>query len=142
MMMPNEKVLPHLHRVKPTGPYSWQACCPAHDDDSPSLHLKEVGDGRLLLHCFGGCSLHEVVSALGMQVADLFPQRLALGEGNQPVRRPFSAADLIDLAAWEAGVAVVILANALNGSDEIDFDRLLQAASRLANVKEAVHGCR
>ena len=141
-MAPSEKVLPHLRRVKRTGPDSWQACCPAHDDGSPSLHLTELDDDRLLLHCFGGCSVEEVVGALGLQVADLYPQKRTRAGGHQPVRRAFSAANLIDLAAWEAGVVVAIVASVLNGNDEIEFDRLLMAASRLADVKEAVHGCR
>jgi len=29
----------------------------------------------VLLHCFAGCSVHEVVGAMGMELADLFPAR-------------------------------------------------------------------
>ena len=40
------------------------ACCPAHDDRSPSLSLADGADGRLLLHCHSGCSFAEVQAAL------------------------------------------------------------------------------
>ena len=37
--------------------------CPAHDDKSPSLSVKQDG-GRLLLHCFAGCEYEAIVEAL------------------------------------------------------------------------------
>jgi hypothetical protein len=37
--------------------------CPAHEDRSPSLSIRESGN-RTLLHCFGGCQQSEVIEAL------------------------------------------------------------------------------
>jgi hypothetical protein len=48
------------------------ACCPAHDDDSPSLSLKEGEDGRALLYCHAGCDTLDVVKALQLDWTDLF----------------------------------------------------------------------
>ncbi|MGQ9455202.1 MAG: phage/plasmid primase, P4 family [Armatimonadota bacterium] len=45
--------------------------CPAHDDRNPSLHVELAGD-RVLLHCFAGCSIERVLSALGLEMRDLF----------------------------------------------------------------------
>lgn len=39
------------------------ACCPAHEDKTPSLSISEV-NGKTLFHCFAGCSQGEVISAL------------------------------------------------------------------------------
>lgn len=50
----------------------WTARCPAHDDRNPSLSVSEGTDGRVLLHCFAGCSTDAVCSALGMKTVDLF----------------------------------------------------------------------
>lgn len=40
------------------------ACCPAHDDHSPSLSISTGDDGRLLLHCFAGCDFRDIRAAL------------------------------------------------------------------------------
>lgn len=42
----------------------WLAPCPAHDDGTPSLSLKNNGEGKLLWHCFGGCESDDVRKAL------------------------------------------------------------------------------
>jgi hypothetical protein len=49
------------------------AFCPAHEDRKPSLNIAEGSDGRVLLHCFAGCSQEEIVRALGLELRDLFP---------------------------------------------------------------------
>lgn len=61
-------VLPRLKRVKKTRAQHWTASCPAHDDRSPSLSISETSDGRVLLHCFTGCSFQAVITALGLSV--------------------------------------------------------------------------
>jgi putative DNA primase/helicase len=39
------------------------ARCPAHDDNNPSLSLKDE-DGKILVHCHAGCEQRAVVEAL------------------------------------------------------------------------------
>ena len=62
----------------------WQ--CPAHTDRKPSLSLSEGSDGRVLLNCFAGCSIENVLRALGLHMHDLFaeterdPHHLKRGE--------------------------------------------------------------
>jgi len=51
--------------------------CPAHDDQNPSLSVRAGDDGRVLVHCFSGCSSQQVVDALGMTMTDLFPSSSA-----------------------------------------------------------------
>lgn len=41
----------------------WIACCPAHDDQKPSLSIREV-DGKILVHCHVGCGNTEVIGVL------------------------------------------------------------------------------
>lgn len=56
--------------------------CPAHADRSPSLSVAEGRDGRVLVHCFAGCSVEEVCRALGLTIRDLFvPRGPELPEG-------------------------------------------------------------
>jgi hypothetical protein len=71
-MQPIEKVLAHLPSHKRSGK-GFKACCPAHEDRNPSLAISEADDGTVLLNCFAGCAADEVVAALGLDMADLFP---------------------------------------------------------------------
>lgn len=47
------------------------AQCPAHEDGRPSLHV-DSKDGKVLLRCFADCDTREIVSAIGLQLGDLF----------------------------------------------------------------------
>jgi hypothetical protein len=49
----------------------WMACCPAHEDTTPSLAI-DPGDDKVLLYCFAGCPPEAIVHALGLTLADLF----------------------------------------------------------------------
>lgn len=42
----------------------WMACCPAHNDRTPSLSLRYSNDGKLLVRCHAGCDQHLVISTL------------------------------------------------------------------------------
>lgn len=64
------QALPHC---KSTGTDQWHARCPAHDDHSPSLSIKSLSDGRILIHCHAGCGAEEILEAIGMDMSDLFP---------------------------------------------------------------------
>ena len=75
-----DRILPLLNGVKPHGANKWRACCPGHNSDNPSsLALMQMNDGRVLLHCFVGCTALEVVNSVGLQMQDLFPEG-SLGE--------------------------------------------------------------
>ena len=49
----------------------WTACCPAHEDSSPSLSLTD-GESGVLVHCFAGCAPEAIMDALGLKMTDLF----------------------------------------------------------------------
>lgn len=67
-----DSVLSGLEKVTRSGS-EWKACCPAHDDSTPSLSIREV-DGQILLKCHGGCKNLDIVHALGMEWRDLFTE--------------------------------------------------------------------
>lgn len=73
-------LLYRLDRVRPARPGEWWASCPtaAHPrgDRSRGLHVTLANDGRLLIHCMAGCGAVDVLDALGLAMADLFPPRL------------------------------------------------------------------
>lgn len=131
-----DNLFSRLDKVKRTGNGTYQACCPAHADKSPSLTIRETDDGTILLHCFAGCSAYEVVSAVGMELSDLFPPREHHGK---PQRRPFPAADVLRAIGFEALVVasagVSMLAGEFTGGDR---ERLILAVQRIqAGLKAA-----
>ena len=40
------------------------ARCPAHDDRTPSLSIRDAGDGKVLVRCHAGCGQEQVISVL------------------------------------------------------------------------------
>ena len=63
--------LARLDSVRQIGPDRWMARCPAHDDHSPSLSIRESETGKLLLFCFAGCETESVLAALGLSWRDI-----------------------------------------------------------------------
>lgn len=60
-----------------------EACCPAHDDKTPSLSVREFTSGWIDPHCFAGCTREDIVSAIGMRISDLGPNREWRPEPNE-----------------------------------------------------------
>ena len=67
-----EPLLERLKGVKKTSANTWMAKCSSHEDSRPSLSVRQAEDGRILVNCFGGCSTHEVLGAVGLEMTDLF----------------------------------------------------------------------
>ena len=137
-----DNLLSRLARVKKTGPGKWIASCPTRDDKSPSLAIRELDDGTVLLHDFGGDSVEAILGAVGLSFTDLYPEKP--GAIGKPVRRPFNASDVLALMAFESTVAVVVISDVLkrDGATEQDLDRLLVAAQRLGDAAEVCNGAR
>ena len=85
-----DPLLTRLDRVIPSGPGRWHACCPAHDDHSPSLSVRDDGE-RVLLHCFAGCDPDDILAAVGLKWSDLYPDRweCAAKRPNEAARKHF-----------------------------------------------------
>lgn len=115
---------------------SWTACCPAHDDKSPSLAIREEG-GKILLHCFGGCEVSAVVGALSMEMTDLFPPNEPKYEPQPKVK--FFASDLLKVIALEAAIVSVAAYDMGHGKTlaQVDRDRLKLAYERINAAMEA-----
>jgi len=71
-----DSILPRLDNVKRNG-NGYTARCPAHEDKENSLSLATGDDGRLLLKCFVGYEIKDIVEKLGLKMSDLFPKKAA-----------------------------------------------------------------
>lgn len=65
-----ESILDRLRGARRNG-NGCKAICPAHADKNPSLSVNEE-NGRVLLHCFAGCTVEAICAALRIKVSDLF----------------------------------------------------------------------
>ena len=140
--MTAEALLSRLDRVKRTGNNRWIARCPAHADKGPSLAVREADDGTVLIHCFAGCSAHEIVSAAGLVLGDLFPPCSQGTHCSKSERRPFAALDVLRCIGREA-LIVAVAASRLARGHQIppeDRNRLLRAAERISAAVDLAEG--
>jgi hypothetical protein len=124
-----ENLLSRLERVKSVGKHQFKACCPAHKDKSPSLAVRLLDDGRILIRCMAECPTDEVLDAIGLSMTDLFPEKLG---DFKPEKRPFSSHLVLQLIASEATVVALcgskLASHPLNDTDRT---RLFLAVSRI-----------
>jgi hypothetical protein len=71
--MSAQTLLDRLDGVRGVGTGRWIARCPAHDDRDPSLSVRELDDGRVLIKCHAGCKAEAVMAAKDLSMSDLFP---------------------------------------------------------------------
>lgn len=143
---PSMLLLPRLEGVITAG-MGWRSRCPAHGGKSASLAITEGDNGTLLLHCFVGCSVHDILAAIGLQVCDLFVRK-DLRSMTPSERSQLRQAALLprwraalDMLATEANV-LLIAANQLGDSHPLDFadlTRVRLGALRIFDAAEVLH---
>lgn len=141
-MSPRDKFL-SLVDHKTTGRDHGMFRVPTRRDRTMSGTWRELDDGRLLIHDFGGEPTQNILAAVGLSIEDLFTERV---DGHLPrERRPFPAADVLRALAFEALVilaaaAAIRSSAALSGADR---DRLAVAVGRIQtglNLAGVRHG--
>lgn len=140
--MTTETLLSRLEGVKRTGPDRWLAKCPAHEDRRPSLSVRALADGRILIHDFGGCGTDAVLAAAGLEMGDLFPERIDKYDLPKPPRIP--AGDVLQAIGTELEVVVIAARDLAEDRvlDAGDHARLLVAADRLRKALSLANGSR
>ena len=129
-----ETLINRLDGIKETGHGKYVARCPAHEDRSPSLAIKEGDDGKVLIHCFAGCEAEDVLSALGMTFSDIMPERIGTKHSYRPMRQRFDARQVLQGVSHEIMVVCLIADRLAAVADEHDQARLMLSSSRLNNA--------
>ncbi len=132
-----ETLLDRLDGVKHTGPGRFMARCPAHDDRSPSLGVKDCGDGVTVVNCLAGCETEDVLSAVGLTFSDLYPERIATEHSYKPVRQRFDARQVLEGISHEVIVVCLIAEKYASIIGDKDEARLMLAATRLNTALDA-----
>lgn len=135
--MTYDDLLSRLDGVRRYGSERAIARCPAHEDRDPSMSIARGDDGRVLLHCFGGCDVYEICSALGIELADLFPDKPS---ATKPVR--LALAQALRLLRTESLVVLIAGEKIARGEPLLpdDRNRLAQAVRVVREVEEHVYG--
>ena len=126
-----ESLLQSCNKVRETGHGKWIACCPAHEDRSPSLAIKECGDGRVLVHCFAGCEVEDVLASVGLQFPDLMPERIGTEHSYKPMRQPFDARQVLECISHEVIVVSILAERYAKIASAEDDARLMLASERI-----------
>ena len=138
--MSADTILSLLSKVRKMGPDRWMACCPAHQDKSPSLSIRETSDGRVLLHCWTGCGAAEILEAVGLEFDALFPEKLEATHPHRE-RQPFSHREAMAGLVPEVMMIAAASSDMRHGAlNKRDHDRLVIAVSRLAAASAYVEG--
>ena len=144
---PIDRLLPLLRDVHKVSCAGWRATCPNSHAGKGGLSIAEAEDGRLLVHCFKSCDASDVLRAVGLELADLYPT---------PVRDPSpetrrAAHEAFQRAGWTAALSVlereatVVLSAAFyarrgEALNDVDRARLDLAFARITSAREVLNG--
>lgn len=136
-----DNVLNKLNKVKKTGPYKWIACCPVHQDKTPSLAIRLLEDQRILIHCFGcQCGIEEFCSSIGISMDELFPEKLT--KNYQRERQSFNSYDSLLTLRFEATILSLAAERIAKGLPltEIDAKRIEKSRKLIDEAIDYVSG--
>ena len=136
-----EGLLVRLERVHRSG-QGFRTDCPCGHRTRGTLSVTQADDGRILLHCFSGCSTADVLGALGLTLGDVMPERLRddSPEGRRTARERFRLASITAAAGVigrEARIVHLAGCDLLRGEvlDAADTQRLSEAVERIAAAR-------
>jgi hypothetical protein len=136
--MSAENFLSRLSKVKKTGPGKWIARCPAHEDKGPSLSIKDDG-GKVIMKCFAGCEVADIIGAVGVEWEELFPPNDGTWRSDEKRFSgglPFTAMDALRCLSHEGGVVAICAADMAEGKvlSPAERDRLAVACDRIGTA--------
>lgn len=138
-----ESLLEKLDGVKRTGNGKFVARCPSHNDANPSLSISLTETGIVLLHCFAGCAACDVLAAIDLDFADLYPPKDSVkGYSYKPMKAPFDARQVLIALSGEALTIIQICRIVLHRKPltKEDYTRLTLAAHRFQAGLEKING--
>ena len=121
-----------------SGKDEYQCLCPAHNDKTASLSIKNLPDERILIHCFAGCAANDILEAVGLTFDDIVPKRLG---DFKPVSKPFNPYAVLKAISNETLLVALAGLEVANGKTlpHEDTDRLMIAVNRLREAYQICH---
>ena len=129
-------LLDRLQSVRQTGPGRWFARCPAHEDRTASLSIRE-DNGVTLIYCFALCDKPDILKAVGLDWSALFPGDWAGRKFRKASGIP--ASDVLKALDYETLVVLIIAGDMHEKRDisEADYERLKLARERINAARSA-----
>ena len=121
----------------------WRANCPCGHTSKGALSIAQTDDGAIMLHCFAGCTVREITSALGIQVRDLMPARDHSPEGRRRTREYLVLRDTLAAAsvlAYEAEIVQLYASDVLanRAVQPESLERFILACDRIRGAKHTL----
>jgi len=138
-------LLSRLEGVRRSGD-GWRANCPnGHAKARGSLSISEADDGRILMACFACHDTPAILGTLGLEMADLFPERIkdSSPEARRAAREAFKRSSWVaalGVLGRESGIVLLAARELLAGKalPVVDMERLAQAEDRIARAREVL----
>jgi hypothetical protein len=130
--------LSYFEKSYRSGKDEYQCLCPAHNDKTASLSIKNLPDERILIHCFAGCAANDILGAVGLTFDDIVPKRLG---DFKPVSKPFNPYAVLKAISNETLLVALAGLEVSNGKTlpQEDKDRLMIAVNRLREAYQICH---
>jgi len=125
------QILSHFNKVSRTSKNNqYQCLCPAHNDRTASLSIKFNDDGRVLMNCFAGCDIENIIGSVGLSFNDIIPNRI---DDLKPVGKIFNPYAVLKSLRDEIMI-VLMMAISIRKKEQIsneDYDRFIIAYQRI-----------
>lgn len=135
-------LLARLNGVRASGS-GWRADCPnGHTKAHGTLSITEADDGRILLTCFACHDTPGILTSLGLEMADLFPERIrdASEDAHKSARESFrrnAGRAVLSVLRRESTIVLIAGADLQKGKalSEEDRQRLDEAVERIQSAQ-------
>ena len=123
--------------MRETGSGQYSCRCPAHEDKSASLGIKQGDGDRILLNCFAGCDVKTILESAGLEWKDIMNEE-RLFQTEKLGFNPYAVLKMLRDEVLVIGLSSVDVRNGKPLND-VDHDRLLKA---VGNVRSAYEKCK
>jgi hypothetical protein len=134
------QILNRIEKPFKSGPDSWRTDCWLCGGHSRKVSIRLRDDGRITIHCFGGCDAVDLLQALNLNLSDLYPDTTRTEY--KPIRSGERWIPRDVIGAISSELLIVVCAAASMNADrplpDDDKARLMLAANRIYAATQAV----
>jgi hypothetical protein len=137
-----DNLLSRLPSAKRTSKDTWRCACPAHQGTNKTALSIKNDNGKILINCFHGCSVLDVLGAVGLDMTDLFEDDVRSDYKTTASVKPhevkFYPRDLLSMIDFELKIVMLGLFQLDKGITltQEDRDRMKLSYERIKQIQE------